>query len=167
MMKRTVPILLIPSLIVLVSGGADCINTIYGINPANKNFVATFSGGAVRPNAVATNATGSGTFTLNDAETELAYNLTVSGLSGDVTAAHFHFSVNGANGFGPFTLPGGTDGTITPNVVNDGNGGATATGTLTVNAEDVINLRINYLYVNLHTALNPAGEARGNVVAAP
>ncbi len=166
-MKRTLPTLLVFSLMVLVFGGADCFNAIYGINPSSKNFVATFSGDAERPTPVTTSATGTGIFTLNDAETELAYSVTVTGLSGDATAAHFHFSASGANGSGSFILPGGTDGTITPNVINDGNGGATATGTLAVNAEDVTNLRINYLYVNFHTALNGSGEVRGNIVAAP
>ena len=64
-------------------------------------------------------------------------------------------------------LPGGTNGTITPNVVNDGNGGATAQGTLAVNATDVTNLRIDYIYVNFHTDAFPSGEVRGNLVAAP
>ena len=166
-MKRTLPILLVLSLMVFVSGGAECFNAIYGIDPSSKNFVATFSGDAERPTPVTTSATGTGTFTLNDAETELTYSIAITGLSGDATAAHFHFSVNGANGSGPFMLPGGTDGTITPNVVNDGNGGATAMGTLAVNAEDVTNLRIDYLYVNFHTAQNASGEVRGNIVAAP
>lgn len=165
-MKRTIPLLLSMGLLLMMTSGMDCINAIHGDNSSNKNFVATFSGDAERPNPVITNATGNGTFTLNDDETELTYNITITGLSGDVTAAHFHFSADGANGSGPFMLPGGTDGTITQNVVNDGNGGATAQGTLAVNAQDVSNLRLNYLYVNFHTAQNQPGEVRGNIVPA-
>ena len=51
-------------------------------------------------------------------------------------------------------------------VVNDGDGGATAEGVWNLTAEDVFNLRVNYIYVNLHTEANPAGEIRGNLVPA-
>jgi hypothetical protein len=151
----------------VAAGGGECINSIYGTGSMARNFVASLDGASERPTPANTTATGMGTFTLNDAEDMLAYDISVSGLTGDVTDAHFHFSASGADGFGSFMLPGGTDGTITPNVVNDGSGGATAQGALAVNSQDVANLRINYLYVNFHTAQFPSGEVRGNIVPAP
>ena len=166
-MKNAIPSVLVMILLLAMAGGLECINSIYGVVPANRGFIATFSGDAERPNRVTNSATGNGTFTLNIDENELAYDISIAGLSGAVTAAHFHFSADGANGSGPSILPGGTDGAITENVVSDGNGGATATGTMAVNVEDVRNLRLNYLYVNFHTVQNPSGEVRGNIIPAP
>lgn len=123
-----------------------------------KAFSATLSGAAERPDPVETNATGTGTFTLNDAETQLTYNVTATGLSGDVTGAHFHLSDNGAEGSGGVVFG------ITENVADDGNGGVTVEGTWDVSADDVANIRAGDIYVNLHTDLNPAGEIRGNLV---
>ena len=95
--------------------GAGC--DIYGpggtivANDATM-FTAALTGAAERPDAVDTDANGSGTFSLNAAETELSYNISASGLSDDVTAAHFHFSADGAAGFGNPVF------TITDAVVN-------------------------------------------------
>ena len=90
----------------------------------------------------------------------LDYDITASGLSGDVTAAHFHFSAAGAAGFGDVVFA------ISDAVVNDGDGGVTAEGSWDLTAADLANLRTAYIYVNFHTATNPAGEIRGNLVPA-
>ena len=141
--------------------GAGC--GLYGIgNPSSDatEFQATLSGGAERPDPVDTEATGSGTFSLNDDETQLTYNISATGFSEDVTAAHFHFSAVGANGSGGVVFA------ITDSVVNDGAGGATAEGVWNLSDADVLNLRLDYIYVNFHTGTNPAGEIRGNLVPA-
>ena len=141
--------------------GAGC--DLYGIgNPTSDatEFQATLSGGAERPDPVDTEATGSGIFSLNDEETQLSYSISTSGLSGDVTGAHFHFSADGAAGSGGIVFG------ITESIVNDGNGGATAEGTWSLTAVDVLNLRLDYIYVNFHTEANPAGEVRGNLIPA-
>ncbi len=150
-MKQTVVLLSVT----LLGGGCG----LYGPNDANE-FRATLTGDAERPDPVATNAMGTGTFSLNAAETQLSYNISVSGLSGDATGAHFHFSADGAAGSGGIVFA------ITDSVVNDGNGGATAEGTWNLTAEDVLNLRVDYIYVNFHTEVNPAGEIRGNLIPA-
>ncbi len=141
--------------------GAGC--GLYGIgNPSSDatEFQATLSGGAERPDSVDTEATGSGTFSLNDDETQLTYNISATGFSEDVTAAHFHFSADGASGSGGIVF------SITDSVVNDGEGGATAEGVWNLSEGDVRNLRVDYIYVNFHTETNPAGELRGNLVPA-
>ena len=51
-------------------------------------------------------------------------------------------------------------------IVNDGAGGATAVGVWNLSAADVLNLRLDYIYVNFHTDANPAGEIRGNLIPA-
>ena len=123
-------------------------------------FQATLTGDAERPDPVETDAMGTGTFSLNAAETQLSYDVSASGLSGDVIGAHFHFSADGAAGSGGIVFA------ITDSVVNDGNGGATAKGTWNLTAEDLLNLQLDYIYVNFHTDANPAGEVRGNLVPA-
>ncbi len=141
--------------------GAGC--GLYGIrNPSNDatEFTATLTGDAERPDPVVTEATGTGTFSLNADETELTYNISASGLSGDVIGAHFHFSVDGAAGSGEIVFA------ITDMIVNDGDGGATADGTWPLTAVDLVNLRLDYIYVNFHTEANPAGEIRGNLIPA-
>lgn len=144
--------------------GAGC--DIYGPGgtigaPDATMFTAALTGAAERPDAVDTDATGTGTFSLNADETELSFNISASGLSGDVTGAHFHFSADGAAGFGDIVFA------ITQTVVNDGNGGATAEGTWPLTSQDLLNLRLDYIYVNFHTEANPPGEIRGNLVAVP
>ncbi len=141
--------------------GAGC--GLYGIgNPSNDatEFTATLTGDAERPDPVVTDAMGTGTFSLNADETELTYNISASGLSGDVIGAHFHFSVDGAAGSGEIVFA------ITDMIVNDGDGGATADGTWPLTAVDLVNLRLDYIYVNFHTEANPAGEIRGNLIPA-
>ncbi|NOX59219.1 MAG: CHRD domain-containing protein [Planctomycetes bacterium] len=122
-------------------------------------FSADLSGDAERPVPVVTDATGTGTFTLSADETQLTYNVSAAGLSGDVTAAHFHLSDNGAEGSGAPVF------TITDAIVNDGNGGTTAQGTWNISAADVSNLQLGDIYVNFHTDANPGGEVRGNLTA--
>lgn len=145
----------------------DCLNCyvtlveeIYALETSSEQFTAALTGAAERPNPVDTNATGSGTFSLNSDETELSYSVSASGLSGDVTGAHFHFSADGAAGSGVVVFP------ITQSVVNDGNGRATAEGTWSLTAADLLNLRLGYIYVNFHTEANVAGEIRGNLNSA-
>ncbi len=90
----------------------------------------------------------------------LSYSVSASGLSGDVNGAHFHFAVDGAAGSGEIVFA------ITDMIVNDGDGGATADGTWPLTAVDLVNLRLDYIYVNFHTEANPAGEIRGNLIPA-
>ena len=63
------------------------------INYSQTHFTATLTGDQENP-AVATSATGTGSFTLTD--TGLEFNLTVEGLT--FTAAHFHNGAIGING---------------------------------------------------------------------
>ncbi len=154
MMRRITLTVAVLSFVVLGTGCA-----IYGPSDATE-FQATLTGAAERPDPVATDAAGTGTFSLSDDETQLSYSISASGLSGEVIGAHFHFSLTGAAGFGGIVFD------ITDTVVDDGNGGVTAEGTWNVTAEDLLNLRLDYIYVNLHTDANPAGEIRGNLVSA-
>jgi Cu/Zn superoxide dismutase len=114
---------------------------------AGVHFCATLTGAQENPATGAT-ATGTGSFTLT--EEGLIYKITVTGLTGAITAAHIHTGTIGVNGPVIFA--------ITPSFV-----GNTATGTVTLSAAQRRDLIAGGLYVNVHTAANPGGEMRGQI----
>src|ERR1039457_6181915 len=61
------------------------------------SFTSTLSGSFQVPSTSST-ATGSGTFILNSAQTDLNYSITFSNLAGTVTDIHFHDAPAGTNG---------------------------------------------------------------------
>lgn len=79
----------------------------------------------------------------------LTYRLTVSGLSGAITAGHLHSGGIGVNG-----------GVIVALAF----AGTTASGVAALSAADQTALINALTYVNVHTAMNPGGEIRGQVV---
>ena len=111
--------------------------------------------GAQEVPAVTTGATGTLTGTYNTGTNQLTYNINWTGLSDVATVAHFH---------GPASVGEVADPVVDLNITTNGmDGNITGTATLHDSLEaDLINGRI---YYNVHTALNPAGEIRGQVVA--
>jgi hypothetical protein len=110
-------------------------------------------------------ATGTGIFTLNDVTRTLDLSVTVVGLNPAlVTGFHIHRAAIGVNGpiiidlaalFGLGSLvPSGTG--FTFNAVG-----------VTVPVADVANVANTLTYINFHTAANPGGAIRGQLVAAP
>jgi hypothetical protein len=98
--------------------------------------------------------TGSLTATLNTDTNELTYHIEFSGLTGPVAAAHFHGpAAEGANAKPQLPIKG------TP-ITSPIDGKATLT------AEQAKELVDGKWYFNLHTAANPGGEIRGQVVKA-
>ena len=99
------------------------------------------------------NSSGSGelTATYDTATKRLTWKGTVSGLSGNATAAHFH---------GP-AEPGKNAGVLVPapNVTTGPFEGST-----TLTDEQANHLMAGNTYFNVHTAANPQGELRGQVV---
>lgn len=88
--------------------------------------------------------TGAGGLTLN-------YRVTVSGLTGAITAAHIHSGAIGVNGgvLGNLAFVG-----------------TTAVGNAAIAAADQTALINGGLYMNIHTGANPGGEIRGQIVPA-
>jgi len=81
----------------------------------------------------------------------LTYTVTYQGMSGPVTAGHFHGPADpGVNAGVQVPLP--SPGTSPIN------------GKATLTDQQVNDLLANKLYVNLHTQQNPNGEIRGQVV---
>jgi hypothetical protein len=107
--------------------------------------------------AVATSATGTLTGSYNSRTNMLTYSISWSGLSGNVSVAHFHGPALVGVAANPIH-----DISISTNGVN-----GTASGSITLADSTESHLLNGKLYYNLHTVLNPNGEIRGQVTANP
>lgn len=101
------------------------------------------------------NITGTGTLTatLDTVTNEFKYHIEFSGLTGAVVAAHFHGPAADGENAKP-QLPVKTSPIASP-----------IDGTATLTPEQAKDLADGKWYFNLHTAANPKGEIRGQVVA--
>ena len=117
-------------------------------------FHAALTGGQEVP-AVATNAAGKAVLALNDMANELAYRVRVSNIM-SVTASHIHLGAAGVGG-----------GVIFPLFTGSGSFDAShpISGSLSLNTSQVLDLVQDEYYINVHTAITPSGEIRGQVVA--
>jgi hypothetical protein len=116
---------------------------------AEKMTIMLDGASEVPPNT----STGKGTAEIDyDAATKkLSWKVSYSGLTGPATAAHFH---------GP-AEPGKNAGVkvAIPNI-----GTSPAEGSATLTDEQAAEFTAGKYYVNIHTAANPGGELRGQVV---
>ncbi len=129
---------------------------------AQIQFAATLNPGQeVPPPVVTGNPSGTGTFVLSlnrSLEFELSFQVVVSNLSGPILAAHFH---NGPAGVAAPVVRGFTSAEISGNTI---------TGVWRASDRQALTPRLvralveGEIYVNVHTALNPPGEIRGQVI---
>lgn len=101
---------------------------------------------------VETSATGMTDIMYNSENGMLTWTLEYSGLSGDATAAHFH---------GP-----ADEGENAPPVVPIEEFASGSEGSAEITAEQAEQMMAGKWYVNVHTAANPGGEIRGQVMTA-
>ncbi|MCJ2124891.1 CHRD domain-containing protein [Methylobacterium sp. J-077] len=111
-------------------------------------YKAALTGGSEVP-ATESKGTGAVTATYDPATKRLSWNGTYSGLTGPVTAAHFH---------GP-AQPGVNAGVLVPVTATS----SPFSGEATLDDAKAADLEAGKLYFNLHTAANPKGEIRGQV----
>ncbi|MDI1260406.1 CHRD domain-containing protein [Aquabacterium sp.] len=116
-------------------------------------FTSTLSGEAESP-PVTTMGTGTVDATYTSATKVLKWKVVYSGLSGAVTAAHFH---------GP-AMPGQNAGVVLP---LSGKLDSPLEGEATLTEAQAAQVMAGQWYVNLHTAANPKGEVRGQLVVSP
>jgi len=117
--------------------------------------------GAQEVPPVVTTATGQGTAVVSADGSTITYIVTYTGLSGAAAAAHIHTGAAGVAGgvILPLTVgPSPMVGTLTA-------ANFSASGSITTFAEAVTALRAGATYFNVHTAANPAGEIRAQIVA--
>jgi hypothetical protein len=115
-----------------------------------EKFKATLDGKSETP---PNTSAGTGTADIDwDAATKkLSWKLTYSGLSGPATAAHFHGPAEpGKNAGVAVAIPNATSSPVE--------------GSATLTDAQASDLAAGKYYVNVHTAANPGGEIRGQVM---
>jgi hypothetical protein len=125
---------------------------------ADEMFSGALSGASEVP-AVTTNGAGAAYVFINEAETEVKYAVSYTGLSGPPIAAHIHVGPAGANG--PIVLPlqvgpSTMFGTLTQVDLQANTAAPTWAAVLDA-------IRTGRAYVKLHTAAHPGGEVRGQL----
>jgi hypothetical protein len=135
----------------LVAGAATL--ALAGCGMMSKSNTASFSGAMNAASEVPPNMTrGSGMAEawLDKDSNVLKYKITYSGLSGPATAAHFH---------GP-AVAGANAGVALPFA----NAASPIEGQATLTPAQAADLMSGKWYANVHTAANPAGEIRGQML---
>lgn len=120
------------------------------ILPEEDKGMSVMIDGSQEVPAVTTNATGLGFFMLQKHEGKLSFNIVADGLSGAITGAHLHKAVAGSNGgvvqdLSSFISGNRISGSVDPSMYLEA-------------------LKGDSLYLNIHTAANPNGEIRGQLV---
>ncbi|MGB8399298.1 CHRD domain-containing protein [Bradyrhizobium sp.] len=116
---------------------------------ADKMKVTLDGKSEVPPNTSA--ATGAADVDYDAATRKLSWKLTYSGLSGPATAAHFHGPAEaGKNAGVAVAIPNATS--------------SPAEGSATLTDAQAADLMAGKYYINVHTAANPGGEIRGQVM---
>jgi CHRD domain-containing protein len=144
-MKLTIAASLATALLTLV-GSATIV-------PAARAETITLKADLKGSNEIPPNsstATGKAEATLDTQTRQLTYTVTFSGLSGPVLGAHFH---------GP-SEPGKNAGIVLPFKTVQ----SPIEGTATLTENQAADLLAGKWYANLHTAANPGGEVRGQMM---
>jgi hypothetical protein len=108
------------------------------------------TGGTTAPNAH-----GVAKLALSPMMDAITYNIATTGLSGAIASAHIHIGVAGTAGGVAITLPAADANGMISGTINAANGLTPALVNMMLEGE---------LYINIHTAANPNGEARGQIM---
>jgi CHRD domain-containing protein len=145
--RKLVSILLAGALAMLVFTAVSSARPKTGM----LHLSATLNAGQEIPKQAVKDATAHGTFTATLSGTHLSWTLTFAKLTGPATAAHIHLGGMGKAGNVVVALCGPCKSSMK--------------GTGTITASLLKTIKKHGTYVNVHTAKNPAGEIRGQLVA--
>ena len=147
-----------PSLIAGIMNSTVYLNVHTAANPGGEirgvpvletdSHYTAFLSGANEVPAVTTNGFGLLSMTVSKNSATMDVKAVVYGLSGAITASHFHYGVAGKTG--PVIVPL----TVTGNVI---------TGTVSVTQPFLDSLNAGKIYMNVHTTANAGGEIRAQV----
>ena len=124
----------------------------------SDNALAGVLSGDQEVPAVATTASGLGVFTLSQDQERLKFRVVVNGLSGAITGAHFHIAAPGANAPVALDLTSFRTGNVVEGEISSSGTAPLLTPTL------LAALVQGGVYINVHTAANPGGEIRAQVL---
>lgn len=131
-------------------------------------YTATLTGGAVRPNAVTTDATGTLTAALDQETLQWSYTVAWQNLSSAPITVHLHgpSDVTGvAEVLAELSTADTTTTILKPTGSATGSLDLTAAITPTVNGDSLrVLLNAGQAYVDVHTANNTDGELRGQLI---
>lgn len=150
------------AILTAVGGGFIACNDS-STGPDSITYIATLSGANEKPNAVATAATGTATYTLTG--NTLTYTITVTGLSSTTTMSHIHVGSSAVAGpiVVPYTVYAIQNGLVSTGSIDLTNPVASGSNTITGDSLKVL-LNNGNAYTNVHTTNFPAGEIRGQIV---
>jgi hypothetical protein len=136
-------------------GGAGA--ALLGLTSRGQAATTTFKAALNATSEVPPNqspATGEATVTLDPATNTITWSGTFSGLTGPATAAHIH---------GP--APAGKNAGVILWISTKGSAfNSPFQGTAQITPEQAADLAAGNYYVNIHTAANPGGEVRGQLM---
>lgn len=132
-------------------------------SPALPTFDATLTGAAERPTPVTAPGTGTAMVVKNGAS--YTYTITYSGLTGVPTGAHIHGPAGASASAGVLVSFGVAGTTAGAGTVTGAFSASDIAPTRGISADSLeVLLRTGNSYVNVHTAANPGGEIRGQLV---
>jgi hypothetical protein len=127
-----------------------CLVFLAGLAQGQTVFNVNLDGAQV---PTASTFTGSGTVTLNPAQTQITVAVTHNFPNSQVSDAHIHHAPAGSNGPVVLPFPG-----MGQNPINE---------VINVTPADVTQLLAGNYYINIHTVTFPNGEIRGQILLAP
>lgn len=144
------------SIVIAVTAAALVFAALSSARPAAAHFrlSTTLNSGQEIPKQAVKNQAAHGSFTGTLVGTKLTWKLTWAKLTGPATAAHIHLGGMGKAG-----------NVVVPLCTPCGNGTGSKRGTATIKASLLKTIQKHGTYVNVHTAKNPNGEIRGQLVA--
>jgi CHRD domain len=146
-LKKLAPIIALGAAALAVSGVAT--GATHTKSMTKMTFTAVLNVGQEKPVPKGTKSGAAGKFTATVSGTTVTWKLTFSHLTGPATAAHIHAAKKGVPG--PVIVP------------LCGPCKSPASGTGTVTATQLTQMKNGGTYVNVHTAKNAGGEIRGQI----